>query len=123
MASEQVTQATEDNFEKLTEKGVSVVDFWADWCGPCHMLAPVIEQLAAKHKDDEVRVLKVNVDENPGLAARFGIHGIPTVVFVKDGKEVDRLVGVRPLTELDTVLGKHMAEGAEDSAGEKKDEG
>ena len=108
MSSEAVRQATEKDFDGLVKQGLSMVDFWADWCGPCHMLAPVIEQFAEKHKG-QVQVLKVNVDENPGLASRFAIHGIPTVVYIKDEKEVDRLVGVRPLSELESVLGKHAA--------------
>ena len=107
MASENITAATEDTFEDLVKEGLSVADFWAEWCAPCRMLTPIIEELAGKHQED-VSVLKVNVDENPGLAAKFAIHGIPTVVFFKDGKEVERLVGVRPLPEIESVLSKYQ---------------
>ena len=71
------------------------------------MLAPTIDELAEKHHES-VSVLKVNVDDNPGLAAKYAIHGIPTVLFFKDGKEVERLVGVRPLSEIESVLSKHQ---------------
>ena len=107
MSAEQVKHASEGDFDTLTARGVSVVDFWADWCGPCHILAPTIEELARKYQG-RAAVLKVNVDENPGLAARFGIHGIPTVVFLQEGKEVERLVGVRPLSELESVLARYL---------------
>lgn len=106
MASENTVAATEDNFDDLVKEGLSVADFWAEWCAPCLMLAPTIDELAEKHKDDAT-VLKVNVDDNPGLAAKYAIHGIPTVLFFKDGKEVERLVGVRPLSEIESVLSKH----------------
>lgn len=88
--------------------GVMLVDFWADWCGPCRMLGPVIDQLAQEY-DGRVVVGKVNVDEEPALAQAYGVMSIPNVVILKDGKEVDRLVGVQPkgnfTAKLDRVLG------------------
>ena len=73
---------------------LAVVDLWADWCGPCHMLAPTIADLAAEYAD-RVIVAKLDVDENPRSAGQFNIMGIPTVLFIKDGREVDRIVGVQ----------------------------
>ena len=73
---------------------LAIVDLWAEWCGPCHMLAPTIEDLAAEY-DGRVVVAKLDVDNNPTTPGRFGIMGIPTVLFIKDGKEVDRIVGVQ----------------------------
>lgn len=95
---------TEESFDKaVKENGLLVVDFWAEWCGPCKMLGPVIEQLANDY-DGKAVVGKVNVDDEPELAQRFGIMSIPTVIFFKDGKEVARKVGVMPMGEFTKVL-------------------
>lgn len=82
---------------------LSVIDFWADWCGPCKMLSPVIESLAATY-DGKVTVGKVNVDDEPELAQRFGVMSIPTVVFLKNGAEFDRKVGVMPAEAFTSVI-------------------
>ena len=76
-----------------------LVDLWAPWCGPCHMLAPVIDQIAAEMAG-RVRVAKLNVDENPRTAGRFAVQGIPTLLVMKGGQEVDRIVGVQPKPEI-----------------------
>ncbi len=73
---------------------LAIVDLWADWCGPCHMLAPTIERLAAEY-DGRVLVTKLDVDENPATSGRYDVRGIPTVLFIRDGKEIDRMVGVQ----------------------------
>jgi thioredoxin 1 len=73
-------------------KGVSMVDFWATWCGPCKRVAPIVEELAGAYAG-KVRVYKMDVDSNQGTPARFGVMSIPTIVFFRDGKEVDRVVG------------------------------
>lgn len=73
---------------------LALVDLWADWCGPCHMLAPTIEALAAEY-DGQIIVAKLDVDANPITSGSFNIRGIPTVLFIKDGREVDRIVGVQ----------------------------
>jgi thioredoxin 2 len=76
-----------------------LVDMWADWCGPCHMIAPVIDELAAQMAG-RVKFVKLNVDENPSTAARFDARSIPTLLIVKNGREVDRIVGVQPKAEI-----------------------
>lgn len=96
---------TEGNFEAsiATDKDV-LVDFFADWCGPCKMLAPVIDEIA-EERADTLTVGKVNVDDQPELAVRFGISSIPTVILFRDGKEADRFVGYRPKDAVEEMLG------------------
>lgn len=79
--------------EVLASDQLVMVDFWATWCGPCRMLAPVIEQLAEEYEEQNVVIGKVDVDEEPALAQRYGVMSIPTVVFFKNGEEFDRKVG------------------------------
>ena len=86
-------EITEMNFEAVTGQGKPVmIDFWATWCGPCRRLAPIVEELAAEY-DGKVIVGKCDIEENTDLTDKFGIMNVPTVVFIKDGKEVDRIVG------------------------------
>lgn len=86
-------EITEMNFEAVTGQGKPVmIDFWATWCGPCRRLAPIVEELAAEY-DGKVIVGKCDIEENTDLTDKFGIMNVPTVVFIKDGKEVDRVVG------------------------------
>ena len=94
---------SKDGFDKALSQGkLMMVDFWADWCGPCRMLGPVIEQLAGQYPD--VVVGKVNVDDEQELAIRYGVMSIPTVIFFKDGQEIDRKVGVMPPEAFTQVL-------------------
>lgn len=86
---------------------LAMVDFWASWCGPCKMLSPTVEALAQQY-DGKVLVGKVNVDEEPELAQRFGVMSIPTVVFLKDGQEIDRKVGVMPAATFASVLDENL---------------
>ena len=96
------------SFEEQLKKGeLMMVDFWASWCGPCRMLAPVMDDLAAQYEGKAV-VGKVNVDEEQELAIRYGVMSIPTVIFFKDGKEIDRKVGVMPPAAFAEVLDKNL---------------
>lgn len=83
---------TDQNFKTETAKGFAVVDMYADWCGPCKMMAPVFEEVA-KEYEGKVKMGKLNVDENQNVPQMFGVSGIPTIVFLKDGVEVGRTVG------------------------------
>lgn len=85
-------ELTNDNFEATTSKGVALVDFWAPWCGPCRMIAPIIEELAEDF-DGKANICKVNTDEQQELASKFGIRSIPTVLLIKDGEVVETMVG------------------------------
>jgi thioredoxin 1 len=92
MASEKVIGITEDNFEATIAKGVTLVDFWAPWCGPCRMLAPVIDKVAEAIGDD-AKVAKCNTDEAGQVATKFGIQSIPTLLIFKDGELVETIQG------------------------------
>ena len=97
-----------ETFDEALGKGeLMMVDFWAEWCGPCKMLGPVIDQLAQEYEGKAV-IGKVNVDEEQELAMSFGISSIPTVVFFKDGEEIERLVGVMPPEDFVQVLEKNL---------------
>ena len=94
-------QLTDATFGDLVEKSAMpvLVDFWAPWCGPCHALAPVIEQLASEF-DGKIRIGKLDTDENPRTSSRFQVQSIPTLILFANGKEVDRLIGVRSKQEI-----------------------
>ncbi|MGE4276241.1 MAG: thioredoxin [Lawsonibacter sp.] len=99
-----MTHFNQASFDQaLSEGKLMMVDFWADWCGPCRMLGPVIEDLAGQY-GEKVVVGKVNVDEEQELAIRYGVMSIPTVIFFKDGKEIERKVGVMPAGAFTQVL-------------------
>ncbi|QSZ40960.1 thioredoxin [Sulfurimonas aquatica] len=87
-------ELTSSDFESTLSEGVSLVDFWAPWCGPCRMIAPVIEELAEDF-DGTAKICKVNTDEEQDIAVKFGIRSIPTIMFFKDGEMVDQVVGAQ----------------------------
>ena len=105
MANSGAVHLTEQNFDEALsrESGLMMVDFWAEWCGPCKAIAPVLEDLA-QESAGRVTLAKVNVDENPGLAARYGIRSIPTILFVKQGKVADQVIGAVPRAKLKAKL-------------------
>ncbi|OGV69751.1 MAG: thioredoxin [Lentisphaerae bacterium RIFOXYA12_FULL_48_11] len=98
---------TDTNFDAETSQGVTLVDFWAPWCGPCQIQGPIIEKVAVAMAG-QAKVGKCNVDETPKSAEQFGIRSIPTLIILKDGKEVERFVGVKSEAELISVLKKHI---------------
>jgi thioredoxin 1 len=101
MASAAVIQVTKDNFEQEVLKATVpvVVDFWAEWCGPCKMLGPVLDDIA-NEKGDSVKVVKVNVDEEADLAVQYGIRNIPALFYFKDGELKHKGIGVQPRSEI-----------------------
>lgn len=90
--------ATTENFDQLIANGLTLVDFYADWCGPCKMLAPVLEQLANEITD--VNIIKLNVDHSREIAQRFGVMSIPTIILFKDGNQIAQTVGFQPKERL-----------------------
>ncbi|MFC1624369.1 thioredoxin [Candidatus Omnitrophota bacterium] len=102
--SEGTVKLTRDNFEKevLHSSIPVIVDFWATWCGPCKMIAPIVEEISREYKG-KCKVVKLNIDEAMDVATRFGVMNIPTVIFFKEGKEFTRVVGV---ASKDTFTGK-----------------
>lgn len=109
MASENILTLTNGNFDEETKRAESpiLVDFWAEWCGPCRMVAPVLEQLAADYKG-KARVGKVNVDEHSGIASRYGVQSIPTLLLFKQGKVVEQYIGATTREVLSKLLDKHL---------------
>jgi thioredoxin 1 len=109
MASDAVKEFTDDNFdaEVLQSDGAVLVDFWAPWCGPCRQIAPMIEELASENPS--IKIGKLNIDDSPGTAQRFGISSIPTLLVFKGGEVAESFVGVRPKAALQTALDEAVA--------------
>ncbi len=105
-ASDHVIHLDEASFDRVLEQatGPVLVDFWADWCPPCRMLGPVIDQVADAHAGDGSVIAKVDVDAAPGLAARHGVASIPTVIVFREGRETDRIVGVQSADRYEDAL-------------------
>ncbi len=93
------------DFEMEVREGVSVVDFYADWCGPCKMIAPIFEELSAELS---ANFIKINVDNSQDIAAKFQVASIPTLIIIKDGKEVDRIVGFMPKPALEGKIKQYL---------------
>ncbi len=105
-AAAQVTDSSFDQ-EVLHSDVPVLVDFWAPWCGPCRMVAPVVEEIANQF-EGKIKVVKVNTDENPQVASKYGIRSIPTLMIFKDGEKVDMVVGAVPKSTLVTTLEKYL---------------
>jgi len=101
-------ELTSSDFEATLSEGISLVDFWAPWCGPCRMIAPVIEELADEY-DGKAKICKVNTDEEQEIAVKFGIRSIPTIMFFKDGVMVDQVVGAQSKAALAEKIDAHLA--------------
>ncbi len=102
-----VTDSTFEN--EVTQSSTPVlVDFWAEWCGPCKLVAPVLDQIASE-QDGKLKVVKLNVDENPSMMQKFGIRGIPTMILFKDGQPVETLVGFMPKPKILDKLEPHIS--------------
>jgi thioredoxin 1 len=107
--SKNILEARDTNFDSdvLKANGVSLVDFWAEWCGPCRMLGPTIDSLADEYAG-KVKVFKMNVDENPSTPTKFSIRGIPTLIIFKNGQAVDQIVGNQPRDVIAQALNRHL---------------
>ena len=101
--SELVKHITDAEFTGTVAQGVTLVDFWAPWCGPCRMIAPILDELA-QELGDKAKIVKMNVDENPQVAGQFGIMSIPTLLLFKDGKKVDQKVGGQAKPQLKAFI-------------------
>ena len=98
---------TDTNFDETVNEGITLVDFWAEWCGPCHMIAPVLEQLSGEY-DGKAKIAKLDVDNNPVSASKYGIRSIPTLYLFKDGEIIDKLIGGVPKQIIVDTLNKHL---------------
>ncbi|KMK94012.1 thioredoxin [Rossellomorea marisflavi] len=101
-----ITHATDQNFTAETNSGLVLADFWAPWCGPCKMIAPVLEELDSE-MGEKVKIVKVDVDENQETAGKYGVMSIPTLVILKDGEVVDKVIGFQPKEALAELVNKH----------------
>ena len=107
--SANIVTVTDGNFKDEIEghQGLSMIDFWAEWCGPCRLVAPIVDELADEFAD-QVRVAKLDVDHNQSTAIRFGVRSIPSILFFKDGQHVDTVVGAVPKAHLTQKIEKHL---------------
>ena len=111
--AQKVDQASWDE-QVVKAPGLVMVDFWAVWCGPCQMVAPIVEELASEY-GEKLRVVKLNTDENPEIAGRYQIMSIPTILFFRNGQPVEKLVGARPKRQFKEVIDNLLAKSATSS--------
>jgi thioredoxin 1 len=107
MASDKVKTFTDSNFDTETSTGLVLVDFWAEWCGPCRRLAPTVDAIATAY-DGRATVAKMNVDENPDVPGRFAIRGIPTLLLFKDGALAETMVGLQSKEDIAAKIERHL---------------
>jgi thioredoxin 1 len=110
MSQTATVQVTDSTFHSEIEdsKGLAIVDFWAEWCGPCRLVGPILDQIADDYAGKGVKVAKLDVDSNPRTTARFGVRSIPAIIFFKDGKQVDTVVGAVPKAHLEQKIQHHI---------------
>lgn len=101
-------ELTEKNYDQTIKKGLHLVDFWAPWCGPCKMQTPILEELEKEYTEAELQISKVNIDEYPEIARRYGIQSIPTMLILRDGQLVKQIVGVHGQPQLKKELSIYM---------------
>jgi thioredoxin 1 len=101
-----IVNATDQTFAAETSSGLVLADFWAPWCGPCKMIAPVLEEID-QEMGDKVKIVKLDVDDNQETAAKFGVMSIPTLILFKDGEVVDKVIGFQPKEALAEVINRH----------------
>lgn len=101
-------ELTEKNYNQTIKKGLHLVDFWAPWCGPCKMQTPILEELEKEYTEAELQISKVNIDEYPEIARRYGIQSIPTMLILRDGQLVKQIVGVHVQPQLKKELSIYM---------------
>jgi thioredoxin 1 len=102
-----ILHVTDQSFTTEIKEGLVLADFWAPWCGPCKMIAPVLEEIDSE-MGDQVRIIKLNVDENPETTRAFGVMSIPTLILFKDGEVVDQMVGFQPKSVLTELISKQV---------------
>ncbi|MCM3739917.1 thioredoxin [Oceanobacillus luteolus] len=101
-----IENVTDQSFAEATSEGLVLADFWAPWCGPCKMIAPVLEEIDGE-MSDKVKIVKLDVDENQETASKFGVMSIPTLLLFKDGEVVDQVIGFQPKEALTNLINKH----------------
>ena len=98
-----VPELTSQTFDEAVAQGITLIDFWAEWCGPCKMIAPMIDELSAEY-DGKAKVVKINIDNEQDLAVRFNVNSIPTLLIIKDGEEAKRFIGVTSKSDVAAAL-------------------
>jgi thioredoxin 1 len=109
-----VFEVTDQDFtERVVDaEGLAIVDFWATWCGPCRLVAPIVEELASSYGDQGLKVAKLDVDQNPQTASRYGVRSIPTILFFHKGELVDKVIGAVPKAHLEQKVQEHLESAA-----------